>query len=173
MRLFIAVDVPPWIIRPLYATQKELPAEKLRIVKPDNMHFTLKFLGDVNPKKVQRITDALSRIEHKKFEAVVKGAGAFPNEEYVRTIWVGCRTKGLSELAAKVEAALPDFPKEPFVGHMTIARVTRRLDLRSFFQKYREWRFGDFIVEKFYLVQSELSSGGPKYEVLAGYPLSD
>ncbi|VVB98318.1 RNA 2',3'-cyclic phosphodiesterase [uncultured archaeon] len=173
MRLFVAVDVPPWIKRVIYGVQQGLPKEGLALVGTENMHFTLKFLGEVNPKKVQHIDNALRKIEHKRFEAVVKGVGAFPNEDYVRVVWAGCRTKGMAELAAKVDKALPEFPPEPFVGHLTLARVKRKIMLRDFFEKYREWRFGDFKPEKFFLMGSELTAAGPEYTILAEYEMKE
>ncbi len=172
MRMFVAVDVPPWIKRVVHGVQMNMPSEGLALVATENMHLTLKFLGDVNPKKVQAIDNALKAIEHPKFEAVVKGVGAFPNEQYVRVVWAGCRTRELAELAQKVNEALaPDFPKEEFIGHLTLARVKKKVRLEGFFGKYREWRFGDFNVERFYLMSSELAPGGPKYTVLGEYEL--
>ncbi len=173
MRLFIAVDIPPWIKRVVYSVQRELPVEGLNLVNTENMHLTLKFLGEVNPKKIQQIDNGLRGIGHKKFEAVVKGVGAFPNEDYVRVVWAGCRTKELRELAEKINRALSGFPKEEFTGHLTIARVKKKINLHTFFGKYGEWRFGDFKVEKFYLMQSELAPNGLKYTVLGEYELKE
>lgn len=171
MRLFISVDVPPWIKRAVYGAQRELALEGVNVVDTANMHITLKFLGEVNPKKFQKIEQQLRTIEHPVFEAVIKGAGAFPNEEYVRVVWAGCKTRELAALADKVNKALPEFPAEPFVGHFTLARVKKKVPLRAFFNKYREWRFGDFEAKNFYLIGSELTTGGPKYTILAEFPL--
>lgn len=171
MRLFVAVDVPPWIRRAVGAAQRELPAEGVNLVNPENMHITLKFLGEVGPKSLPKVEQELRAVGHPPFEAVVKGAGAFPNEDYVRVVWAGCRARELAELARKVNDALTGFPKEEFSGHLTLARVKRKADLRGFFSKYRERRFGDFKVEKFYLMASELSPSGPKYSTVAEYEL--
>lgn len=171
MRLFISVDVPPWIQRGIAAAQRELPGRGIGLVDPQNAHITLKFLGEVSPKNLQKIEQELRSVEQNKFEVVVKGAGAFPNENYVRVVWMGCRTKELAELAGRINNALTGFPKEEFAGHLTIARVKNRADLRNFFAKYRDWRFGDFEVGRFYLMSSELSPSGPKYSVVAEYEL--
>ncbi len=174
MRLFIAIDVPPWIKRAVHGVQMNLPSEGLALVNTENMHLTLKFLGEVNPKKIQQIDNALRSIRHKEFEAVVKGVGTFPNGNYVRVVWAGCKTREFAELAQKVNEALaPDFATEPFTGHLTLARVKRKVELKAFLEKYREWRFGDFKPEKFYLMQSELTPGGPRYTVLAEYKLKE
>jgi RNA 2',3'-cyclic 3'-phosphodiesterase len=173
MRLFVAIDVPPWIRRAVYGVQQDLPKEGLALVDTANMHFTLKFLGEVSPKKVQQVENALKQVEQKRFEAVVKGVGAFPNEDYVRVVWAGCRTREMAELAEKVDKALPGFPSEPFVGHLTLARVKRKVALKEFLNRYREWRFGDFKPEKFYLMGSELSPSGPTYSILAEYELKE
>ncbi len=173
MRLFVAIDIPPWIRRVVYGVQQDLPKEGLAVVPTENMHFTLKFLGEVNMKKVPAIEQKLRAISHDRFEAVVKGVGVFPNEEYVRVVWAGCRTQEMAELAKKVDAALPEFPSEHFVGHLTLARVKRKALLKPFLEKFREWRFGDFKPEKFYLMGSELGPGGPKYAVLAEFQMNE
>lgn len=171
MRLFIAIDTPPWIKRSMEAAQRELPPEGLRLVSVENIHITLKFLGEVNQKKLQRIEQKLREIDEKDFEIVVRGVGVFPNENYIRVVWAGCKTRELAEFAEKISRALPEFPAEPFSGHLTLARVSRKIDLRPFLQRYRDFRFGDFKANKFCLMMSELSPSGPKYSVVAEFPL--
>lgn len=173
MRLFIAVDVTPWIRRAMNAAQRQLPPQGLQLVEPSKMHISLMFLGDVSPKKIPGVQNKLRGIECEPFEVVIKGMGAFPNEQYVRTVWAGCRTKELKALGEKVQAALPEFPKEEFTGHITIARVNKRVGLRSFFAMYKDFRFGDFIVEKFYLMASELTPSGPVYSIISEYDLKE
>ncbi|MFA5077380.1 MAG: RNA 2',3'-cyclic phosphodiesterase [Candidatus Micrarchaeia archaeon] len=171
MRIFVAVDSPPWIKKKLAMTQKELPLEGVRLVAPENIHVTLKFLGEVSAKKIPSIEQRLGAIEHEDFEIRVKGLGAFPSEEYVKTVWAGCKGAGLKGLAKKVEDALDEFPKEEFTGHLTIARVTGKAPLKGIFNDYRDFRFGFFNAQKFRLMASALTSSGPKYSVLAQYPL--
>lgn len=171
MRLFIAIDVPPWIKESLAIAQKKLPSEGIRLVEPRNMHITLKFLGEVSPKKLQEIEQKLSKLEEKNFQIVVKGVGTFPNEQYVKVVWVGCKTKELAQLAEKINKALPEFPAESFAEHITIARVSRKTNLKAFLDMYRDFRFGDFKAEKFWLMSSELTPAGPKYSVLSEYTL--
>ncbi len=175
MKLFIAIDVPPWITRAMDAVQHQLPPETdgVRRVKLDNLHITLKFLGEVKKQKVQAIASRLDELSYRKFDVPVKGIGGFPSEEYVRVIWAECRGKEIAGLADKISKAFPEFPAEPFSGHLTIARVLRKADLRKFFAEHKDARFGNFKVEKFYLMQSELSSSGPKYSVLAEYQLKE
>lgn len=171
MRIFISIDVPSWIKRAVYSVQRELLEYNINVVNSANMHFTIKFLGEVNSKKIQKIEQQLRTVRHSAFEVIIKGVSAFPNEHYVRVIWAGCKTKELVELVNKINKVLPEFPTEQFVGHLTLARVKKKINLKSFFEKYREWRFGDFKVEKFYLMASELTPSEAKYSTLAEYIL--
>ncbi|MDD5337693.1 MAG: RNA 2',3'-cyclic phosphodiesterase [Candidatus ainarchaeum sp.] len=170
MRLFVAIDSPPWVKKKLALAQNLLPSG-VRKVEAGNLHITLKFLGEVTLKKIPSIEQRLGAIDQEDFEIKVRDVGAFPNEEYVRVVWAGCKGAGLKKLAEKVDIALKEYPKEEFTGHITIARVAGKAPLRGFFQDYRDFMFGYFNARKFLLMASELTSSGPKYSVLAEFPL--
>lgn len=171
MRLFIAADIPDWIKRKIGEAQRELPSDGITLVETRNLHITLKFLGEVNPKNIQKIDNGLRAVEHGKFGAKIEGVGAFPDENYVRVVWAGCESRELAKLAKKINEALQEFPAEEFTGHITIARVRKKIGLKNFFEKYRSVQFGGFKVEKFSLMGSELSPSGPKYSVIGEYEL--
>lgn len=170
MRLFIAVDVPPDVRRRIGEAQRELPDEGLAKVTLPRMHITLKFLGEVNPKMLERVDNALREVEFAPFRVKVWGVGVFPNEDYVRVVWAGCKSRELEELAREVNSKLGGmFAQEDFTGHLTIARVKRRPALGEFLKKYMREDFGEFTVREFYLVESVLGPGGPKYSTLGAY----
>lgn len=172
MRLFIAVDIPPEIKKRIGEAQKDLPEEGgLKKVGLPLMHITLKFLGEVNPKMLGRVDNALREVKFAPFRVKVRGVGAFPNENYIRVVWAGCEGPELEELARQVNEKLGGmFPKEEFTPHLTIARVKRKLALGDYLKKYAEKDFGEFVVREFYLVESVLGREGPKYTAIAAYP---
>ena len=112
LRSFIAVEVPSEIQRAishdLAPLQKALPKPIIRWVAPQNVHLTLKFLGDVSPANLERVADVL-RVEagaHPAFSMTVVGIGAFPSPHRARVIWVGLEAPpALSSLQRGVEAA--------------------------------------------------------------------
>lgn len=133
MRTFIAVEISDEISNALAQLEARLKyaGADVKWVRPENIHLTLKFLGEISEEKAKEVIAALDGIAKsaKSFELSVKEVGAFPKVDYPRVIWVGLE-KGAdesSELAAKVEDALAKigFPKEsrPFTAHLTIGRV--------------------------------------------------
>ena len=172
MRLFVAVDIPDLIREMMGELEGELPEDGLKKVDVKNMHITLKFLGEVPEEKVEEVKGALSGVEFSPFKVQVKGVGVFPKEDYIKVVWAGTESSELQELAGKVEEALsPMFATESrgFSGHLTLARVRKKVDLKGFLDKHREEVFGGFGVDKFLLMKSVLQKGGPGYSVVGEF----
>lgn len=150
---------------------------QMKMVEEENVHFTLKFLGDAEPEPIIKV---LSKIKVKPFEVSVKGIGVFPNTSYIRVIWAGCE-KGADDIVAlhdKVEDALKTlqvFEKDrDFHPHATLARVSFPRDkegLIKFFEDSQDTDFGSFELKSFELMKSDLSRGGPTYEVVKSFKL--
>ncbi len=169
MRLFVAVEIPDLVKEMMGELEGELPEDGLKRVDVKNLHITLKFLGEVDEAKVEEVKAALGRVEFAPFKVQVKGVGVFPKEDYIKVVWAGTESAELKELAGKVEVALVSrFGKEErgFSGHLTLARVKRKVDLKEFLGKHREEVFGGFAVDKFLLMKSVLQKGGPEYSVV-------
>ena len=123
------------------ATQmlRDARIEGLRAVRPEGVHLTLKFLGDVPGSRVDEIGHALSEAVagHRRFEVSTGGFGAFPNTRRPQVLWVGLagRLEPLMGLQADVDAALVGlgFPaeKRPFHPHLTLARLDRRMSAEA------------------------------------------
>ncbi len=171
MRLFIAVDVPPEVKRAVGRAQKELPEKGgLKRVELPMMHITLKFLGEVSPRMLDRVDGVLREISFSPFRVKVRGVGVFPNKKYIRVVWAGCEGQELAGLAGKMNEKLGGmFPEDTFSPHITMARVKRDLVLDDYLKKYGNERFGEFSVREFHLVESVLGPGGAKYNTLATY----
>jgi 2'-5' RNA ligase len=179
VRVFVAVKIGEGIRQKLAALQNSLPssAAGLKLVEPDNIHLTLKFLGEVPLEKTGQITqaivDGVSGLQ--KFNAYMKGVGAFPGLNQVRVIWAGV-TDGQDqfiELQRRIDAALQPLGFElekGFHPHATIARVKFIKDkakLLSFIKEKSGEDFGDIAVESVELKQSNLTPKGPIYSTLA------
>ena len=132
MRAFIAVDLIPPLRRRLAEAQARLRRRcpPLKWVEPTNLHITLKFLGEIDPRLTPRIQAALARIaaECHPFDIVGEGWGTFPEAGPVKVLWVGLHDPagGLAALARRCDDQLEPLglPREPraFSAHLTLAR---------------------------------------------------
>jgi 2'-5' RNA ligase len=177
MRLFIAIFLPVEILDYLSNIQnrlkKELPA-KINWVHKKNLHFTLKFLGNVEEKNLNVIKERLKRIKFSSFKIKLNEIGVFPNENFIRVIWIGLKAKELTDLQKLIDYELLDlFPREQeFVAHLTLGRVKNIQDKEKFKKNLKiEIEEKEFEINEFCLVKSELHREGPKYEILEGCKL--
>jgi len=171
-RLFVAVEIPADIRHKIYEFALQLEQDGVKIVEEENLHITLKFLGDVQSARVPGITEMLKKVPVKKFKCALGKIGAFPKPDYVRVVWVGAESKELAELAAGVADCLAGVGKEedrPFSPHLTIARVKKKVDLRAFLERNKNIEFGAFEVGGFSLFESTLTREGPVYKKLAEF----
>lgn len=169
MRLFVAVPVPAGIREKAAEAGRGIAQDGVVPVRPENMHVTLKFIGETDERKLAGIEAALRGVAFAPFGCTVNGVGVFPDESYVKVVWAGIESGGgLEALAKAVQEALRGMGgDERFSAHLTIARVKRKVDLRGFLEKRRNEEFGSFEVPRFELIMSEPGPGGPKYTVLA------
>ena len=137
VRVFVAVDLPEDVERAMGAaarTLRDARIEGLRVVRPEGIHLTLKFLGDVPESRVDEIGHAVSEAVagHGRFEVSTGDFGAFPNTRRPQVLWVGIggRQEPLIRLQEDVDAALGGMglPAETrsFHPHLTLARLDRR-----------------------------------------------
>lgn len=182
MRTFIAIALPHDIKESLEHLQKTLKTAgaDVKWVEPNNIHLTLKFLGEVDEKKVERIEAILEETAgaHSSYHIRVSGAGAFPRISSPRVIWVGMdygvdeTTQIAKELEVKI--AKIGIPKEnrPFSCHITIGRTRSGMNLQKLAEKLQALHTTsgippqEFPVTKLTLYKSTLTPPGPVYEVL-------
>jgi 2'-5' RNA ligase len=179
-RTFIAVEISPAVCARAAEVIKRLQAANAKVswVRPNNMHLTLKFLGNVpNIELVQVcrvVEEAVKGFE--PFELVYRGIGAFPNREHPRTIWMGV-DQGAEEivnLQSLVDKAMKKlrFPLEPrrFQPHLTLGRVRDSgpavAELTHLLEKYADFEGDLSIIDEVVTFSSERTRGGPQYEVI-------
>jgi RNA 2',3'-cyclic 3'-phosphodiesterase len=147
----------------------------LKPVERENIHLTLKFLGNVPTPRLSEVKASLQRLSFLSFTAEIKGAGAFPSLNHMNVIWVGVdegwiQVEQIYEQVEKLLSSL-GFQREnrPFSPHITVARVRsgrNRDEIASFLRRLSDESFGTINVDKVRLKQSILSGSGPKYSTL-------
>jgi len=174
MRLFIAIDFGE--LKDYFTElQKQLPSNaKLSLVK--SFHLTLKFLGEVQPSKVDEIISILKTIKFEPFETHLDSIGIFPTENYIRVVWVGLKPEEkVVELQKQIDDSLNKlFRKEKgFKPHITLCRVKYPEDKKLFVENVRKIKVENkkIAVRDFRLVKSTLISKGPVYGDLFVYRL--
>ena len=178
MRCFVAVELPGHMREEIGRLQGGIATDGLRLVKPELVHITIKFLGDVPQEKVGQVAEALGKVTFAPFPVRVLGMGAFPGRA-VRVVWLGLEGN-FQELYQKVEQALKPLGFAPevrgFSPHVTLGRVARpgaemNQLLYARIANFSGLDLGSFTVDRFYLKKSTLTRGGPIYEDLAAFPL--
>jgi 2'-5' RNA ligase len=173
MRTFVAVEISNQeVISSIKKFQSEINI-KAKPVEPQNLHFTLQFLGEVSEEISQKIKQALKTIQFSSFTVNFKGVGAFPKMKFPRVIWIGTDDTGgnsLVDLAKKVENVLSPLgfsSDKPFKSHITIFRIKNKIgDISKEMEKFRSFEFGSQEISNIKLKQSVLTPQGPLYSDL-------
>jgi RNA 2',3'-cyclic 3'-phosphodiesterase len=180
LRSFIAIELPPEIqkaiTRATSGIQKALPKPLVRWVTGQNVHLTLKFLGDVSPSNLELLAEALKleSSQHPAFELSVGKLGAFPGTRRARVIWIGLEAPpGLLVLQHGVEAvaARLGYPPEerPFSAHLTIGRVGQNAStadltrIRTELEGCQVGTLGRLTVDAIHIFKSDLQPAGSIY----------
>lgn len=179
IRTFIAIEIPENIRSKIADLQSELKKIGGRVswVKPENIHITLKFLGQTQEDKIDAIASQLKNAVElmQPFEVTVGGVGAFPNFNRPRVLWVGTNAEQqqLSILAKEVDKRMAtlmfELEKRRFSGHLTLGRVKDSRDVQPLVEKlqfYNKFNAGAFVVEEILLIKSVLSQKGSIYTTL-------
>ncbi len=179
IRAFIAIQLPEEITAFIRKIQEGLGAYgfKVRWVRPENIHLTLKFLGDITDENIRQTSRVISDAagEYAPISLGVKGIGVFPGVKRPRVIWIGINGQtgelaGLQKtLDGKLEAIGFKKEKRSFKGHLTIARVKGNLDTRRLIdamKEFGEYESKTFIADKVFLFKSELKPSGAVYTKL-------
>ncbi|MFH1835269.1 MAG: RNA 2',3'-cyclic phosphodiesterase [Methanobacteriota archaeon] len=182
MRLFIAIPAPTEI-RTKFQPIQTLISEcgKIKPVEQENIHLTLKFIGEVGEEKLKQTITKLSHIENEQgFNITVSGLGAFPKPSHPKIIWAGTSegSTDINNLHGLIDENLKPLgfkPEKRFHPHYTISRVKfmdNKSRLADILSEHENTEFGTYTCEKIQLIESKLTSKGPIYTVLKEYALS-
>ena len=175
MRIFICVDFPEEITKEIARIQGALSNYKFtgKLTESENLHLTLKFLGEIDEEKLKKVKEALSTIKFKEFEAKLDLVGIFKIKGNPKIVWIKIGGKDIFNLQKEIDNSLKDLFKkeERFMSHLTIARIKYTKDKKEFenFIKNIHSRKLYFKISKFYLKKSDLKPLGPIYTTLEEY----
>lgn len=179
MRTFIAIELPKEIKQAITALQDDLRLVQADVswTKPENIHLTLKFLGEIEERLVSQVAQACIETAEKftSFTLSINSAGAFPNTRQPRVLWVGL-SEGV-EAAQRVQAHLDErlaaigFEREAraFHPHLTIGRIKSLKGTQALMARADDYQLPplSFIAREIVLIHSQLHPAGARYTPLA------
>lgn len=185
VRAFVAANLDSGLKAALAGVQDRLKATRADVgwVRPDNLHLTLKFLGQVEQDRLGAIGKAVADVAVGcgPVHLVFQGLGAFPRPREARVIWIGLShgAEVLTALQARIEAGLESlgFAREarPFTAHLTLGRVrgpAHREQLARVITGATTEALGEMVLDRIELMKSNLSPGGARYSILQSFPLT-
>lgn len=169
VRCFICLELPREAMEYVEEIQNIIKKKNLfygKLTELENLHLTLKFIGEVPESKIKEIQEKLRKIKILSFEASLGDLGYF-SRNIVGILWMKLYGKGIFDLQSEIDKSLEDFfPKEErFMSHLTIARIKKVLDSNIFLDYIKNMKIKkiSFPVCEFVLKKSELKSEGPVY----------
>ena len=175
-RGFIAIEtkIQPKIAD--FVNQIKKTGANVKLVEPENMHLTLKFLGDTSERKIDNIEQIMREASSGTgpFEIQLKSTGVFPNENYIKVIWIGIQNgEKIASISRKIDEKMIGlgFKKEnrSFSAHLTVARVKNAKNKDQLLQVIEEFKdtvFAEIKVNSLKLKKSDLTTKGPTYTTL-------
>jgi len=176
VRLFVAVDLPWELRETLSDLQRGLPGA--RWVPEENLHLTLRFIGELPSHRAEEVDLALQALRGKRFALTLSGVGTHSKQGREVALWVGVeRNPALEHLQTKIETALQraGLPPEKrrFLPHVTLARLdgSSEAKLVSWVQSNNLFRAGPFEIDAITLFSSQLGKEASVYTAEVAYPL--
>ena len=185
-RTFVAIELPDQVRAQLqkHATEvrEVVPEASASWSRPEKVHLTLKFFGNVPTEKLPLISDAASRVakNHPSFQIRIGGTGVFPKPSRAQVLWIGVDDPSgrLSALQGRLEEefASEGFAKEDraYRPHLTVARIRKPEGARRLAETHLQMRFKQtqITVNEFVVFRSELNSKGSRYTAISRHELS-
>lgn len=183
MRAFVALTVPENYCKELWDLGKRMSHPDVRVswVRPNRMHLTLRFLGDIDDLQCESLCGALRDAYRGQaaFELTLAGIGAFPNLQRPSVVWAGisplggplAQTQHVAEVAAQAVGIAPD--RKPYAPHLTIGRIRDESNgalLTPALIAEKAFACGAFTVSSVSLWKSDLRAVAPQYSLLEEFP---
>lgn len=185
VRLFCALELPyavrEKITNHITQLRSQVPDVKASWSRVENIHLTLKFIGEVPAERIEHLSQAAARavVSVETFSLRLEETGSFPPHGAAKVLWIGISepTGALSRLHGQLEeeSEKEGFARElkRFHPHLTIARLRRPDGARRLLDAHRELKFGpvEARVSEVVVMRSELGASGSKYTALSRHPL--
>ncbi|MFQ6106540.1 MAG: RNA 2',3'-cyclic phosphodiesterase [Thermoplasmata archaeon] len=179
-RAFISVDLEPNPLLENFSKALQDTGARLKTVRMDQIHMTLKFLGSTDEDLVPKIEGIMKEAveDARPFEIGFKGTGAFPNMNYIKVVWIGLvNSDPLSRMSEFLDDEMQrlGFRREgrKFSPHVTIGRLKGsqgKEKIQDILSKTRSADFGTQIVDRLRLKKSVLEKTGPTYSTVVDVP---
>jgi 2'-5' RNA ligase len=187
-RAFIAIELPSQLQDALEKQtarlRHSLGDDLVRWISTQNMHLTLKFMGNITASHLEFIKQFITQTadSHSQFDLQISGIGSFPNSKRARILWAGIHAPaGLASLQKSLEAGAARLGYEnedrPFSPHLTLGRVRQNIDpaglqkIRTMLDTIQLGHIGSARVDSIHLYKSELQTSGSVYTKLFSAPL--
>ena len=183
MRAFVALEISDNdVLDSIAAFQRELMATRadLKTVERENIHFTVKFLGEITQSQAREADERLRGLHLGRAVVEVKGVGAFPNIGRPNVVWAGVpvaheeRVRPIAQGAIAALEGIGERDRRPFTAHATLARVRSPRgagELTTVLRSSSDRRFGEVRFLELKLKSSVLGPQGPTYTDVGAYPL--
>ena len=188
MRLFVALEIPALVrdnlaafLKDMRKLSEQLAEKRVKWVRPENLHVTLKFIGEVPDARIEAIRGALATVRAEaSLDLRLRGLDFFREERRATVLWTAlAASASLPALAGEIDGALTPCgianEKRAFVPHLTLARFAPAgvpAKLLGAIRENSERDFGSFAAREFHLIQSQLKPTGAEYTALATFPIA-
>ena len=179
--IYLEVSVQASLMRHINRLRETVPQAQASWSREENMHLTLKFLGDIQTSKLSNLSNAaaLAVASFSSFEITLADTGVFPQHGAPRVLWIGVKDESgkLAELHTRLEQACAEegFVREerPFHPHLTIARLRKPQGATTLAAAHKEMRFEPVAVavEELLVIRSEPSGAGSRYTIISSHRL--
>ena len=183
IRSFLAIELDKELVPKILDVQKEFKKTNANIkyVPSQNMHFTLKFFGNIDMDMVEDISSAVEKVikNYSSFDLNIKNCGCFPNKKVIKVLWLGLEEgspiKDLQKDLDKEFRKLGFKKERNFISHLTIGRVKspkNKKEIREAIERLENIEIGQMTVSKICLKKSTLTPQGPIYEDIKVFELN-
>ncbi len=169
MRVFLGIPISEELKKKISSVTREIQMKGVKAVEPENLHWTVRFFGELDEKQLARVKKLMDSLESGKMEIELRGVGTFPNERFMKVIWIGVGS-GKEEFTAFLKNVNKKFSgigkDSEVVPHLTIGRVKALREkerLAKNVNKIRNAEIGKMFLEKMVLYESVLKGSGPVY----------
>ena len=182
IRSFLAIELDEKLVPPILDVQNDFKETNTNIkyVPAENMHFTLKFFGNIDEDMVDDITASVEKIikNYSSFELKIENCGSFPNQKVIKVLWLGIdKDSKITELQKDLDKEFEKlgFKKERnYISHLTIGRVKspkNKNEIKEIINKNKNIEIGSMTVNRICLKKSTLTPQGPIYENIKVFDL--
>lgn len=170
MRAFIGIPIPEELREEIRKIGNEIEMRGIKLVEPENLHWTVKFFGDLDDSQTKKIMEIMNSIKGEEIEIEISGVGTFPDSSYIRVVWIGVGqgkekfTKFMNEVNKKFSGIGKNAEVTP---HLTIGRVKfieNKEELGEKIQKIKNECIGKMRINQLILYESQLTPKGPVYK---------